>query len=101
MRTKHNLAFPKSQPHGFALVVALSMMILLTIIAIGLLGLSSIALRTSSREQARMEAQANARLALALAIGELQSQLGPDQRISASGAITSTSAVSHPHLTGA
>jgi Tfp pilus assembly protein PilX len=87
MRTNHNPVFPQSQPHGFVLVVTVSLMILLTVVAIGLLGLSSIALRTGSRELARVEAQTNARLALALAIGELQTQLGPDQRVSASGAI--------------
>ena len=62
-------------------------MILLTIIAVGLLTLSSISMRGNSQEQARMEAQANARLALAVAIGELQKQIGPDQRITANGDI--------------
>ncbi len=101
MRVKHSLRLRKSDPDGFALVVTVSLLILLTVIAMGLLGLSAIALRSGSREQARMEAQANARLALAIAIGELQNQLGPDQRISANGAIVSTSGGRHPHLTGA
>jgi type II secretory pathway pseudopilin PulG len=70
---------------GFALVVTLSLMILLTVIAVGLLTLSSISLRSSSRAGAQQQAQANARLALMLALGELQSGLGPDQRVSASG----------------
>ena len=70
---------------GFALVVTLSLMILLTVIAVGLLTLSSTSLRSSSRAGAQQQAQANARLALMLALGELQSGLGPDQRISASG----------------
>lgn len=70
---------------GFALVVTLSLMILLTVIAVGLLSLASISLRSSSSSSAQQKAQANARLALMLALGELQSGLGPDQRISASG----------------
>ena len=70
---------------GFALVVTLSLMILLTVIAVGLLTLSTISLRSSSRGSAQQQAQANARLALMLALGDLQSGLGPDQRISASG----------------
>lgn len=68
---------------GFALVVTLSLMILLTVIAVGLLTLSAVSLRTASQGQAAAEARANARLALMLAIGQLQAELGPDQRINA------------------
>lgn len=69
--------------HGFALIVTLSLMILLSILAVGLLGLSSIVLRSSSRGDTQAEARANARMALMMAIGELQHELGPDSRISA------------------
>jgi hypothetical protein len=64
------------------LIVTISLMILLTVVAVGLLGLSAISLRTSSQADAISVAQANSRLALMMAIGELQKQLGPDQRIS-------------------
>lgn len=69
---------------GFALIVTLSLMILLTVIAVGLLTLSSISLRASSQGEAMQAARASARMALMLAIGDLQKQLGPDTRISAS-----------------
>ena len=74
-------------PRGFALVVTISLLVLLTVVAVGLLTLSSIAVRTGGQAAAQAEARANARLALLLAIGDLQKQLGPDQRVSANAAI--------------
>jgi len=97
-----NSKFKPAQSKGFALVVTLSLMILLTIIAVGLLSLSAVSLRTGSRDQARMEAQANARLALVIAIGELQKQIGPDERITANGEIIPIAGtpVKNPHWMG-
>lgn len=68
--------------HGFALVVTLSLMMLLTVIAIGLLGLSQISLRTGGADNKRREAQQNARLGMMMALAELQRTLGPDSRAS-------------------
>ncbi len=59
-------------------------MILLVIIAVGLLTLSSINLRASSRSQAEAAARSNARMALNIAIAQLQLTIGPDQRATAS-----------------
>lgn len=72
---------------GFALVITLSLMVLLTIVAVGLLSLSAISLRGSSQQDAKAEARANARLALAIALGELQKEMGPDMRVSAESAL--------------
>lgn len=96
----------RHQP-GFALVVTLSLMILLTVIAVGLLTLSSISLRTSSRGEPMAQARANARLGLMLAIGEVQKSMGIDQRISAPSGILDSDpntaaedGLANPHLTG-
>jgi Tfp pilus assembly protein PilX len=81
MKRHHGLA---NKARGFALVVTLSLMVLLTIIAVGLLSLSAISLRGTT--------QANAHsLALMLAIGDLQKEMGPDMRISAESALFDSS----------
>ncbi|MFK7911618.1 MAG: hypothetical protein AB8F34_13605, partial [Akkermansiaceae bacterium] len=80
---KHNSNTSLSQARGFALISTISIMALLLIIAISMLSLATIEIRTSNRDSAMVEAQANARMALMLAIGELQTAMGPDTRISA------------------
>ncbi len=69
---------------GFALVSALMMMVLLTTIAVGLLSLSAISLSASGRDSDMRDAQTSARLALMLAISQLQLHAGADQRITMS-----------------
>ena len=64
-------------------MMTLMLMILLSVIVVGLLSLSSIALRTSAQTEAIGVARANAKLAVQLAIGELQTQAGIDTRITA------------------
>jgi hypothetical protein len=107
MRELHPTAIPKKAPRGFALVIALSLMVLLTVIAVGLLTLSTISLRSSTQGQAMATARANARLALMLAIGDLQKHAGPDQRITAPASILDSQPetetldkVGEPNVTG-
>ena len=89
----HTTGISRRNTNGFALVVTLSLMILLTIIAVGLLSLSSIALRSSGTGAAQAQASSNAKLALMLAIGDLQRSLGPDTRVSANAGVLETSGV--------
>ncbi len=90
----------RASKRGFALIVTLSLMILLTVIAVGLLTLSSISLRATSQGAAQAVANANAKLALMIAIGDLQRALGPDQRISASASSVMTKPA-QPNVVGA
>ncbi len=83
---------------GFALIASLLLMVLLTVVAVGLLTLSSISLRSTSTEQARKSAESNARMAVMLALGELQKSLGVDRRVTANASILGT--VARPQMVG-
>lgn len=96
-----------AERRGFALVVTVSLLVLLTVVAVGLLGLSSLALRGASLDSSHAEARANARMALLLALGELQKNLGKDEAITAPAGILDSNpdtpeadGVRDPHLTG-
>jgi len=108
MIIKINLPHPSSlrEARGFALIATISIMALLVMIALGMLSLSAVEVRSSQNGKAVAEAQANARMALMIATGELQKQMGPDQRISANADILSLDAsgtavsVANPHYMG-
>ena len=85
---------------GFALVVTMTMMGMVVVLALALLALAAGAMRGTTAVKAREEARGNARLAVALALGQLQTHLGPDQRVSApAGAVAADAA--QPHVVGA
>lgn len=84
---------------GFALVITLALMILLTLLAVGLLTLSSVSLRAGSQGEAMATARANARLALMLALGDLQKAAGPDQRVTARADVMEEK-IANPQFTG-
>ena len=90
---------PKARERGFALVATISMMVLLVILALGMMSLSTITLRSAGRDKAALRAQSNARLALQMAIGRLQELAGPDNRVTASSSIAGDD-VKQKHLTG-
>jgi Tfp pilus assembly protein PilX len=85
---------------GFALVATVSMMVLMTLIAIGMLSLSTIEQRSSGggANDADRMARANARMALMIALGELQKAAGPDQRVTATATILGSA--TNPYATG-
>ncbi|MDP4780792.1 MAG: hypothetical protein NWS16_11255 [Akkermansiaceae bacterium] len=82
---------------GFALIVTLTLMVLLLVLIMGLLSLSSVALRSESHNKPMLEARQNAILAMQLAIGQLQSLSGQDTRVTASAQLTD---VTNPAVTG-
>lgn len=87
------------QDRGFTLILTIALLVLITMVGVGMLSLSSTSLRASVRSEAMSMARANARMALILAIGELQKQAGVDQRVTARADIIEAK-VARPRLTG-
>ena len=77
---------------GFTLIITISLLVLLTIIAVGVLSLSAIELRRSSTLETRSVAMANARLGLMMALNRLQMEVGDDRRITADSSILTPAA---------
>jgi Tfp pilus assembly protein PilX len=85
---------------GFALIATISVMVLLVLVALAMLSLSTLELKTARQDRAIADAQSNARMALMLAIGELQKTAGPDQRITAGAGLMDTDKSGHHTIEG-
>ena len=72
---------------AFALIATISVMVLLVVLAMAMLSLSTLEQRSALLDEHMKDARANARLALMIALGELQMAAGPDQRVTATAAI--------------
>ncbi|WPX41121.1 hypothetical protein QET93_003260 [Akkermansia sp. N21116] len=101
------MRFLKKHLQGFALIATITLMVLLALLSVGLLTMSASQTRISQKGLYAAEARAQARLALEVAIGKLQCELGPDQRVSANSGILDTSVnsesidgVASPHILG-
>ncbi|MBK1855311.1 hypothetical protein JO972_10105 [Verrucomicrobiaceae bacterium 5K15] len=86
---------PVATKQGFALIATISVMVLLVMIALAMLSLSTIELRQESQAAHKQTAQANARMALMKALGDLQKYAGADQRVTATASILSDSVATH------
>ncbi|MBK1825579.1 hypothetical protein JIN81_00990 [Haloferula rosea] len=99
MQTRRSTQPTRQKPSGFALIITISLMVLLTLVAVGLLSLSGVALRSSSQSEAMATAKANARMALVISIGELQKFAGPDRRVTARADVIGAN-VANPRIAG-
>lgn len=79
-------------------MITLSLMVLLTVLAVGLMSLSAISLRSSTTGDDQAQAYANARMAVIMALGQLQKHAGDDRRITADASIAT--GVSQEQLVG-
>lgn len=85
---------------GFALLITITLLALLVLLLVSLAALTRVetAVAANTRDAAR--AREHALMALNLALGQLQAHAGPDARLTAQAAITSTGALTNPHFTG-
>ncbi len=74
---------------GSTLVLTLLVVSLLLVLVLAFVAQARVELRNVLRHQELLQARANARMGLHLAIGKLQEALGPDTRVSATAAIGS------------
>lgn len=105
MKFKHTQTlsqFSRKRPKkGFALIATLTLMMLLAMLAVAIMGTAASQNRIALQTMLQAEARQQALVGLDAAIGELQVELGPDQRVSATSGIMSEGADSKAqHLLG-
>ncbi len=85
MRLSNYLQFLLRKRHrkGFALVATVMLMLLLSLLCVGLMSLATSQLKIADSALLNSEARAQCLLALNMAIADLQTNLGADQRVSA------------------
>ena len=79
----------KRPKKGFALIATLTLMMLLAMLAVAIMATAASQNRIALQTMLQAEARQQALVGLDAAIGELQVELGPDQRVSASSGILS------------
>ncbi len=78
---------------GFALVSTMVVLALIIVLLVGLLSMSTTATRGASLVASQEQARANAKMAMNLALGDLQKYAGPDRRVTSTAEILGDSVV--------
>jgi hypothetical protein len=85
--------FPPDNSRGFALLITITLVAFLVLILVGLASFTRVETSVADNAQSLAQARQNALTALNIAVGELQRAAGPDQRVTATADIlTSTDA---------
>jgi len=90
----------KNQRQGFALVISLSLITFVLLLVISLTSLIHVESSSAKISQATLAAQQNALLGLQEALGELQKNAGPDQRVTANGSLWKNHGIGTQNLLG-
>lgn len=75
-----------NSPGGFALVLALSLMAFVLVLILSISTLVRVESASAENRMQQLRARQNALLGMRIALGELQKEMGPDQRINANAA---------------
>ncbi|MCC5846626.1 MAG: hypothetical protein JJU29_00920 [Verrucomicrobia bacterium] len=89
---------PRPRSEGSALLVTLLVISLLLVMTLTFVTVVRMELRGVTNHQQELQARSHARLAMELAIGELQLRAGADQRVTSTAAASGNT--THPHWTG-
>ena len=85
----------RNRTDGFALIVSLFVVSLLLMLILATTSMMRVQIAGSQNDKAKTEAKMNARLALKMALGNLQKYTGPDQRVTARSDIEGSSVDEH------
>ncbi|WPJ94071.1 hypothetical protein SH580_11560 [Coraliomargarita algicola] len=100
MKPRNRLPNTQAQG-GFALVIALTLMGFVLVLLVTITVLVNVETASSQTALTQLRAQESARLALMMALGDLQRYAGPDQRVTARAEILGNRLVDEdPHWTG-
>ncbi|WP_269537530.1 hypothetical protein [Cerasicoccus fimbriatus] len=88
----------KRQSGGFALVISLLLMGFIVLMLLSLVTVSRVEMFSAATQQTRTQAEQNALLGLTVAIGNLQENLGVDQRVSASALMLDKNLADDSHM---
>jgi Tfp pilus assembly protein PilV len=88
----------RNRTKGFSLVTVLLLVALLTIVLVAFGALLNISLTSSENAELRAQARQNAIAAMGQALGELQKNMGPDQRVSAPASILDSTGTDNTNI---
>jgi hypothetical protein len=90
----------KNRRSGFALLITITLLAFLVLLLVSLAALTRVETQVASNNQQLSQARQNALMALNIALGKLQANAGPDQRVTATADLDPAAVVTNRRWTG-